>query len=200
MPKPADWKGSDGRARAEVALWLELRGGEVDDPHGLIVGQMKAELGKGRALSQLLADMEHDGMLEREVRGRRTLSIRLVDDWGLIDEWRDRLAFSSPVGLRRPQSPARGASVDAASVAEPDYDRLAAVLLERVIKQAHAQPSQGAELERLKAKVAQLTAERDEARERLSEALSGEVEQRRAALDPKDRALLDRLMREVPQS
>lgn len=86
MTRPTEWKGSDLRARGEVAQWLRDHGDEVHDPTGLLVGRMREELGKGRALSQLLADMERDGMIAREVRGRRTLMLKLLDDWGLIAE------------------------------------------------------------------------------------------------------------------
>lgn len=217
MPMPIGWKGSDGRSRAEVALWLKLQGGEIHDPTGLIVGRMRVELGKGRALSQLLADMEHDGMIKREVRGRRTLSIKLLDDWGLADDLSRQPTFRPPGA----DSALSAKPPERQSTDEVDYDELAAVLLERVIKQAHAVPSQGAEISRLTDKVEQLTRERDTAREALAASMSEASEQRQQAetmranlaafqaavdkpkkrgsvpirelLGPKDRALLERL-------
>lgn len=84
VTKPQEWKGSDLRSRTEVVRYLAERGGEVADKTGLVVGTMMRDLQRGRALSQLLADMEADGMLEREVRGRRTFRITLKDDWGLV--------------------------------------------------------------------------------------------------------------------
>lgn len=80
---PQDWKGSDLRSRSEIVEYLRAHGGEITDPTGLAVGTMRQDLGKGRAISQLLSDMEADGMIRREVRGRRTFSVTLVNDWGL---------------------------------------------------------------------------------------------------------------------
>lgn len=218
MPTPAGWRGSDGQARAEVVLWLKQHGGRYEQSDGLIVSRMRNELGKGRALSQLLADMDADGMIRREVRGRRTFSIDLLDDKGF--DLGSRPVFRPPSNSPQPV----GSNTDD-SLQAVDYDDLAAVLLKRVIDQAHAVPSQGAELERLREKVAQLTNERNEARTALSEAMTEASEQReqaeamrrnlidfeaaaskpkrggaalRETLSPKSRQLLDRLMREAP--
>ncbi len=206
MGKPEGWVGSDLRARAEVVQWLRLHGDEVEDPQGLIVGRMRSDMKKGRALSQLIADMERDGMLEREVRGRRTMRVKLLDDWGLLDDIRNVQSTVSSVRAPEP-------------VVE-DLDGLAAALLERVIRQAHAVPSQGAEVERLKAELAELKARAADLGHQLIEAKAEASDQRKAAetmrqnlgkleaskgsvklrehLSAKDRALLDRLMREVP--
>ena len=220
MPQPKDWRGSDGRARAEVVLWLKNHGEEVHDPAGLITGRIKADLNKGRALSQLLADMEKDGMIRREIHGRRTLSIKLLDDWHeSLGRWYDDLQrqpeFRKPVNK----------TIREADTSEPDYDHLAAALLARVIKQAHTPASSGAQLEKLREQVAELKAQLAEARDAVIMARDSEAEQRRQAdtmreslaklsgqktkrdaggvklrdaLSQKDQALLDRLMREVP--
>lgn len=221
MARPEGWKGSDLRARGEVSLWLKQHGGRYEQSDGLIVGRMRTELGKGRALSQLLADMEADGMIRREINGRRTMSIELLDDWGLADDLSSQPVFRSPS-----TNGAREGVSAALEAPEVEYEELAAVLLERVIKQAHAVPSQGAAVERLQAKVDQLTADLAESRAATAQWMADAVEQQqqaetmrqnllelkaaterkpkkdsvalRDALAPKDRALLDRLMREVP--
>lgn len=214
MPRPTEWVGSDLRSRAEVAHWLKLHGGEVHDSSGLLARRIMDALGKGRALSQLLADMEADGMLKREVRGRRTFNIKLLDDWGLADD-----LSSQPV--YRPPSADRLADTvsDAPAV---DLDELAATLLARVVKLAHAPASQGAELERLRDRVSDLEAALADSRASLAHWMAEAQEsatqaetmrktiEREAAkpkrapkaerltaplLDPKDRALLDRLTR-----
>lgn len=218
MPRPEGWKGSDLRSRAEIALWLKNHGGEVHDPTGLIVGRMRTELGKGRAISQLLADMEADGMLRREVRGRRTLSIKLLDDWGLADD-----LSAQPV--YRPPSSAVHQQVDGEH-GDLDYDELAQRLLTLVLTQSRTAASSGADTNRLKQQVADLKQQLAEARDALILARESEAEQRRQAesmrksladfqaridkpapkggttlreaLKPADRKLLDRLMREVP--
>lgn len=118
VTRPIEWKGSDLRSRTEVVRYLRQRGGEVADQTGLVVGTMRTELGKGRALSQLLADMEADGMLEREVRGRRTFRITLKDDWDLVPHVLPEL---------EPEPAASG---------EFDYDQLAAALLAIAMKRA----------------------------------------------------------------
>lgn len=82
---PTDWRGSDLRSRSEVVKYLADRGRLIEDKTGLVVGKMREDLGRGRALAQLLADMEQDGMISREVRGRRTFRVELLDDWGLLD-------------------------------------------------------------------------------------------------------------------
>lgn len=85
MAIPEGWRGSDGRSRSEVVQYLRQHGDEVTDKSGLTVTHMREALGKGRAITQLLADMEADGMISREVRGRRTFRITLVDDKGFAD-------------------------------------------------------------------------------------------------------------------
>lgn len=219
MPRPKDWKGSDMRSRAEVVQWLHDHGSEVHDPIGLVVGRMRSDLGKGRALSQLLADMENDGMIKREVRGRRTMMLKLLDDWGLRSDLRTR-----PVVPAKVQAPGREIVLDGV-----DLEQLATTLLTLVIQRAHAVPSKGAELERLKEKVVRLEGQLGECRDAVILAREAEKEQRQQAdtmraslvkfqaavdkpkkgtggaplrevLSAKDRSLLDRLMRELPSS
>lgn len=220
MPKPADWKGSDLRSRAEVALWLKNHNGEVHDPTGLIVGRMRTELGKGRALSQLLADMETDGMIKREVRGRRTLMIKLLDDWGLADDLSAQPVFRPPAAAHT--------DGDGTDLSNVDLDALAQRLLLLVVSQTRSNASEAADISRTKQQLADIKAERDELRDQLIIARESEAEQRRQAesmreslaklqasmdrapakggtplreqLRPADRKLLDRLMREVPSN
>lgn len=217
MGKPEGWVGSDLRARAEVVQWLTLHGGEIHDPAGLIVGRMRTDLRKGRALSQLIADMERDGMIQREVRGRRTMMIKLVDDWNLLDEIRDHQDWQ--IGA---VDVTRNADTDAVS-GNVDLGALAEELLARVIKQAHALPSNGAEVSVLKDQLAEAKARATDLGHQLIEAKAEAEDQRKAAetmranlqkleaskakggvklrdaLSAKDRALLDRLMREPPK-
>lgn len=210
------------RARAEVAHWLKMHGGEYHDPQGLITGRMKADLGKGRALSQLLADMERDKMIKREIHGRRTLSIKLLDDWGLADDLSAQPVFRPPVA--KPQADGNG-NGEALSLENVDLEALAETLLIKVVRNAQTQPSKGAELERLREKVATLTHDLSECRDSLILARESEAEHRRDAdkmrkslanfekeahrrqkdgipliekLDDKSLKALDRMMREIP--
>jgi hypothetical protein len=181
---------------------------------------MRTELNKGRALSQLLADMERDGMIEREVRGRRTFMIKLVDDWGLLSDHSLQTTAYREVqhGGERPE-------IDLASF---DTDALAQRLLELVIERATLPASDGAERERLKEKANKQAAEIKQLRDDLILARESEAEQRRQAeamreslakftaeaerkprgggaplvehLKPAQRRMLENLMREVPSS
>lgn len=226
MPMPKNWKGSDGRARAEVCLWLMMH---VDDNNvysqddGLITSRLKADLGKGRALSQLLADMERDGMIKREISGRRTLSIKLLDAWeGDLGRWYDDLRLAPEFRAHVVQPPSSNGEQ---SLEDTDLEALAEALLVKVIQRAHAPASSGAELERLREQVATFKAERDEARAATKAAQAETVEARRAEetmrqnlleskkivekkprggtpirdlLSERDRAELDKLMRAAP--
>lgn len=141
MSRPAKWKGSDLRTRSEIVRYLHDLGGELVDPKGLASRKLQDALGKGRAISQLLADMEADKpgyphMIEREVRGRRTYAIRLVDDWGLLENADSRRPSLSVV----PSAPDDATSM----LAGADLELLADALLAIVVKRASqpvAQPA-----------------------------------------------------------
>lgn len=217
MSKPDNWKGSDLRARTEVTQYLKRHGGEVTDKSGLVVGQLARDLGKGRAVSQLIADMAADGMIEREVRGKRTFAIRLLDDWGLAGSIMEQAA--------KPHH--NGASV---SVPEgTDLDLLAEALLAIVVHKASVEPQQAkpdpklvdrlnrAEqaLEVARGKLSEATGERDELREQVRvlthnvETLMAQMDKQprrkdgvslRERLDPSEVKMLDQLMRSLPTS
>lgn len=226
MPKPSDWKGSDLRSRAEVVGWLRRQGGEIHDPAGLIVGRMRTELSKGRAISQLLADMDADGMIAREVRGRRTLMIKLLDDWGLD-------------AIGSDYRPERESAVDGDGPVIPgnvNLEQLADTLLAICVKRATAPVSEDrtelaklrAEVKSLRAELSTLQGERAELKDALLMARESEAEQRRQAdamreslskfqkqadkkpkrggsplvdrLDPSEKRLLKQLMESLPSS
>jgi hypothetical protein len=136
MARPAEWRGSDLRTRAEVVQYLSDRGGVLEDEKGYAGKQMQADLGKGRALVQLLGDMEKDGMISREIRGRRTYMIKLVDDWGLAAR---RLR---PVPSPTQQQPSDGDVLRNLSGADLDYDQLGAAML-REAARILASPASG---------------------------------------------------------
>lgn len=172
MTRPEGWHGSDLRSRTEVVRYLAERGGVIEDPTGLLVGTMRQELGKGRALTQLLADMEADGMLRRTVKGRRTMKIELLDDWGLVP----RLASVPDAVASSEDGAALPVGTDLTQLAEA----LLAITIKRATASAAPAPkSDGALSDRLRraetalsAASEQLTiiaAERDEARGRVVE-------------------------------
>jgi hypothetical protein len=217
--------GSDLRSRTEVVQWLERNGGEVYDKTGLVASRMRNELGRGRALTQLLAEMEADGMIERDVRGRRTMCVKLLDDWGLT---------SRPALQVVPDH-----QDDAGDVSVPgdvDLTQLAEALLAIVVKRASTPlttPSETRELtkrtqraerdlEKAVTEVRDLRAARREAEERVA-ALQHQVDtlehnlgvvkgelmksSRNAGgvsikdrLGAEERAVLDQLMRSLPET
>lgn len=224
--KPADWKGSDGRARTEVVTFLKQHGGEVADEAGYATVEMQQHLGRSRSLSNLLRTMEHDGMIAREVRGRRTYRIALVDDWGL--------GANDGVGTVTPIRP----SLDGAQPAidgSVDFDLLAESLLAivlRKIAEPAPKPDKGitdrlrraeATSTKLEEQLTILSGERDQLRARVAD-LEGQVERYehnmgvlRAELDKParrrgggtplaerlsadERSMLDELMRSLPET
>jgi len=197
MARPDEWRGSDLRSRAEVVQYLVEHGGVVEDDGGLVAGTMREELGKGRALTQLLADMEKDGMIRREIRGRRTFKIELLDDWGLVGQ--------APRG-RHLQIAPQSTDLRNLSAADLNYDKLAQALLTNVTKvlsgaQAHVgdtsaqrslasrlQKSEDAlrkandQLKQLRAQV-RVAEERAADAERRAQALERNIKQLQAELD-----------------
>src|SRR3954469_1027415 len=67
------------RGRESVLAYLRRQGGDLLSADGRgITRRMAAALGyKLGSLGRVLADLEHDGMIEREIRGKRTYRIRL---------------------------------------------------------------------------------------------------------------------------
>src|SRR5436305_7237287 len=65
--------------RDSVLAYLRRQGGELFSADGRgITRRMAASLGyKLGSLGRVLADLEHDGYIEREIRGKRTYRIRL---------------------------------------------------------------------------------------------------------------------------
>lgn len=184
---PADWRGSDLRSRREVVQYLADRGGVLEDKTGLVVGHMREELKRGRALAQLLADMEQDGMISREVRGRRTFRVELLDDWGLTED-RPAIslvqdAYDEPAG----SEPDDGDGLDLRGV---DLTALAETLLGVVVNRMTAdRPAEGGptnrelseRLRRADREIATLTADLREARESLTKSKDEVAELKRQA-------------------
>lgn len=142
------WTGSDLSARTDVVRYLRQHGGTIEDGTGLAVTQMRSALGKGRALSQLLADMEQDGMIRREIRGRRTFKIELVDDWGLVPK-----AVPAPV---EPERAAPNGHLPVLPTSQEGLEQLADALLAIVVRRATAQPEASSEDRRMRTEHRQL--------------------------------------------
>jgi len=219
MARPDNWRGSDLRTRSEVVNYLKQHGGAVVSSSGLAAGQMRDALGKGRALGQLLGEMEADGMIERDVRGRRTFSIRLLDDWSLGDDTTVDLTGTQPAVSQADGAPSIPGDVDLTALAE--------ALLGVVLRKATATVDSGV-LDRLRTALAEakqdyselrsrceLETQRADAAEEQVRILSHNIEQIKREIDKprrggggvpiaerisaSERRLLDNLMREVPK-
>jgi len=136
--------------------------GEIADPTGMASTRLAEAVGypgSSVAFAQLLSGMERDGLIAREVRGKRTYRITLADGAAA----RSRLAASlaagpgaGPGAAIRPGPPAvsgsggraeldgngrRLPSPPAMAPAEFDYDELARRLLVQVVRRLAATPA-----------------------------------------------------------
>jgi hypothetical protein len=103
--------------------------GEITDPGGLASAALAKAVdysGSSAAFAQLLSGMERDGLIEREIRGKRTYRIGLAEP---------RLEMASARGEQKP-GPRAGAA------AAFDYDELATRLLAQVVWRIAAPPDE----------------------------------------------------------
>jgi hypothetical protein len=129
--------GTRDRIIAHLALVVE-----VADGTGMASTRLAEAVGypgSSVAFAQLLSGMERDGLIRREVRGKRTY----------------RIALSAPPAARRTAEPAAQPdaarpAVAVAFAAEADYDELADRVIVRLLRRiAELSPAELAALERL---------------------------------------------------
>lgn len=106
MPKGRPDKGYALTPQREVVLRiLVAAGGSLHDEGGLVVSKLRTQI-KGyrntQALSMLINQLEKSGLVRREVVGRRTYHLALVED-ALAPEDRARLGLSN----QKPAMPVR---------------------------------------------------------------------------------------------
>jgi hypothetical protein len=150
-------------ARDRVVSRLRAAG-EIADPDGLASSALAAAVGypgSSVAFAQLLSGMERAGLIEREIRGRRTYRIRLADR-GRAPAEAPPAEAARPAARALPSAPAmrgagpgtagnqsgRGPEPDALA-AGIDYDELARRLLVQVVRRlataaADVRPPEGA--------------------------------------------------------
>ena len=97
--------------------------------------------GSSVAFAQLLSGMERDGLIEREVRGKRTYRITLADGMATAAaaaraNGAVRAAAIRPAGISGARAEASGAALPAGL----DYDELARRLLVQVVRRLAATP------------------------------------------------------------
>lgn len=121
-----------------------LAGGEISDPKGMASTVLAAAIGypgSSAAFAQLLSGMERAGLIEREIRGKRTYRITPAQS-AVVP------ALSRAVSPRRGRSGAVGGGRLAAAedAGDFDYDELARRLLLQVVQRLGAPPEHGSEL------------------------------------------------------
>lgn len=169
---------------------------DITDPSGMASTRLAEAVGypgSSVAFAQLLSGMERDGLIAREVRGKRTYRIILAPG---VQPGRGKAgdaAADSAVQAAEGRSAAGPAIIGLSSVAVPafDYDELARRLLIQVIKRL-ATPPEGqegvvADLEHeltvARDRASSLTAENRKLREQLRQVQSS-LDVARRALDP----------------
>ncbi len=176
--------GTRDRIAAHLAAF-----GEIADPTGMASTKLAEAVGypgSSVAFAQLLSGMERDGLISREVRGKRTYRITLTADAAVPRTAVTRRAAGEPVGA----APVGVAPVGVAPAAvepmraptsfpaEIDYDELARRLLVQVLQRLTATPADlertvaglERELATARSRHGTLTAENVRLREQLSQA------------------------------
>jgi len=126
--------------------------GEIRDATGMASTALAEAIGypgSSVAFAQLLSGMERSGLIEREVRGKRTYRIAAAGAAGAAGPGS---AMAAPRGSQRrgrqPTGPdddagGRGLAVAAARVADLDYDELARRLLVQIVQRLAISPGGG---------------------------------------------------------
>jgi hypothetical protein len=162
----------DRTARTRIRQYLRTHG-PIDDPTGYATSALKDAIeyqGTAVAFIQLIAAMDREGEIAREVRGKRTYRIAL----GRAEE-------------AAPETPRTAPADGGVLVAQPveiDYDRLArAVVREFFVQTAqHAMAGTGSAVGRLRAERDEYALQLEMARLRLGALLGDRAEDQAALL------------------
>jgi hypothetical protein len=117
--------------------------GEVKDASGMastVLAEAIAYPGSSIAFAQLLSGMERSGLIEREIRGKRTYRISPARSAAAPAR-----AGAAPQHRARPVAGQGGAPAAAASTEDFDYDELARRLLLQVVQRLSTLPVEGPE-------------------------------------------------------
>ncbi len=129
--------------------------GEIRDATGMASTALAEAIGypgSSVAFAQLLSGMERSGLIEREVRGKRTYRIAAAGVAGVAGVAGPGSAMAAPRGSQRrgrqPTGPdddagGRGLAVAAARAADLDYDELARRLLVQIVQRLAISPGGG---------------------------------------------------------
>lgn len=171
----------DRTARARIRQYL-AESGPVVDPSGYATGVLKDAIGytgSSVAFIQLIAAMDRDGEIEREIRGKRTYSISGIGVPQLVSP---SIGAAAPVTAQT-QSTLSAVSVPGQPTIELDYRKLAQALVrELLMATASAGSVAAASTDKSVDESERLAAERDEylrrlesAREKIDELLGAPV-------------------------
>ncbi len=117
----------------------------IADPAGMASTRLAAAVGypgSSVAFAQLLSGMERDGLIEREVRGKRTYRITLAADGPAAGLARTQPLRGDTGTAAAKAAASAGERAATASPADVDYDELARRLLIQVIRRIAATPSE----------------------------------------------------------
>ena len=143
-------KRATGTREHIVAYLAEVH--ELFDASGMASTRLSAAVGypgSSVAFAQLLSGMERSGLIEREIRGKRTyrISLGLIQALGTVeaDEPREKDDLDRSTALDEIDEVSATRTVAGAEAAGFDYDELARRLLVQVVRRlAAAEPGSGA--------------------------------------------------------
>lgn len=133
MPKGRPDKGYALTPQREAVLRiLAAAGGSLDDEAGLVVSRLKERTGheSTQALSMVIKQLEQSGLVKRDVAGRRTYHLELVED-AIAPEDRARLGLTNGQAAPAPVEDTVTIEETGAPADSTDYRKLADELLKR---------------------------------------------------------------------
>lgn len=149
----------------------------IEDRSGratIVLAERSGYIGSPKGLVQLLKSMEADGVIEREVHGKRTYAIRLakpipMEPSEVVESMESAAPVSTPERAPRLEDPI-------------DWDALAARLLERVIAAAIAPDRMQADFRSMSARLSTVLEDNGRLRSKLAIA-ENEIQARKVEVD-----------------
>lgn len=167
----------DRTARSRIRRYL-AEVGPLEEGSGHATGALKDAIGyegSSVAFIQLIASMDRDGEIDREIRGKRTYRISAAGDSSAASD-----VYAAPGRPARVVAATTGGST---AVVEIDYTQLAKALVGELLgfvagtaAPAPATTAVGADRATLEAERNEYARRLEVAREKLDELLSGEIE------------------------
>ena len=193
MPKGQPDKGYVLTPQREKVLRILATEGPLDDEAGLVVSRLRERTGheNTQSLSMVIKQLETSGLIKRDVAGRRTYHLEIVQD-AIAPEDRERLGrcghHVEPVAASpEPDAPQTFVDTDDTDSTEPtdgtDYRRLADELLKAALAAASRK---GTADPKLKLQVAELEDQLAKERLRLDDLAAQLLQRGNELLEAKD--------------